>query len=182
MIALDTTALSLLFVPNATSRTVSGKPIRHAKERMEYLVTRVTQERSAIIVPTPSLSELVVKLGAAKVDDFLKILRASRWFRLESFDTAAAIEVGIRTAKAIAAGDKREGLKADHAKIKFDRQIVAIAMVNGAHELVSDDGDVAALGQRWGLPIKSVADLPVPPELIPPPLLAPLQDDDTPSG
>ena len=81
-------------------------------------------------------------------------------------------------ANAIASGDKREGLKADHTKVKFDRQIVSIALVNGAAQLISDDGDVSAICERWGFPVVSVQDLPLPPFLIPPPLLAGLEDDD----
>ena len=172
MIALDTTALSLSFVPNAT-----GKPIKHGRERMEYLVEQISKGDGVIPIPTPSLSEVIVKLDPQKIDEFLKRLKSSPWFRVESFDAAAAVELGIRTAKAIKEGDKREGLLADHTKIKFDRQIVSIAIVNNATELISDDGDVAAIGERWGMPVRSVATLPLPPELIPPPLFEHLADE-----
>lgn len=178
MIALDTTALSLLFVPNATGNTKGGTPIKYAKERMEYLVERISRENGLILIPTPSLSEIIVKLEPSKIDEFLKLLKASPWFRIEAFDAAAAVELGIRTANAIASGDKREGLKADHTKVKFDRQIVSIALVNGATQLISDDGDVFAICERWHLSVASVQDLPLPPDLVPPPLLAGLEEDD----
>lgn len=176
MIVLDTTALSLLFVPNATSNTKEGKPIKHAKERMEFLVERLSQEDGQIIIPTPCLAEICVKLDPLRIDELLKRLKSSPWFRVESFDAAAAVELGLRTAKAIAEGDKREGLQADHTKVKFDRQIVAIAMVNGAEQIISDDGDIVAICQRWKMPVSSVGDLPLPPFLIPPPLLANLEE------
>jgi hypothetical protein len=98
---------------------------------------------------------------------------------LRPFDSAAAVELGVRTAKAIAAGDKRESAPADTpwTKVKFDRQIVVIAIVNGASEIISDDPHVKALGERWGMKVTSVDDLPVPKELIPPPLLAALEDE-----
>jgi hypothetical protein len=88
------------------------------------------------------------------------------------------VELGIRTAQAIKAGDKREGLQSDWTKIKFDRQIVAIALVSGASEIISDDGDVAAIGERWGIKVTSIEDLPLPAELVPPPLLAPLEEEE----
>lgn len=84
------------------------------------------------MIPTPCLAELFVKLDLPRIDEILKRLKSSPWFRIESFDAAAAVELGVRTAKAIAAGDKREGRQADHTKVKFDRQIVSIAIVNGA--------------------------------------------------
>ena len=89
------------------------------------------------------------------------------------------MELGLRTAQAIAAGDKREGLQADWTKVKFDRQIVSIAIVVGASEIISDDADIAAIGERWGVPVRSIADLPLPEELIPPPLLAKLEEDES---
>lgn len=87
-------------------------------------------------------------------------------------------ECAYQTARAIAAGDKREGAPAETpwTKVKFDRQIVAIAIVNGASEIISDDPHVKALGERWGIRVTSVDDLPIPEELIPPPLLAVLEE------
>jgi hypothetical protein len=119
---------------------------------------------------------MFVKLDHLKIDEFLKRIKSSPWFRVEAFDAAAAVELGLRTAKALASQDKKEGLQADHTKIKFDRQIVSIAIVSGATEIISDDGHIAAIGERWGFAVKSVEELPLPPELIPPPLLAPLED------
>jgi hypothetical protein len=168
-----------LFVPNAISNTKEGKPIKHAKERMEFLVERLSQEDAQIMIPTPCLAEICVKLDALK-DELLKRLKSSSWFRVESFDAAAAVELGLRTSKAIADGDKREGLQADHTKVKFDRQIVAIAIVNEAEQIISDDGDIAAICQRWNMPVSSVGDLPLPPSLIPPPLFENLDEEDEP--
>jgi hypothetical protein len=73
MIALDTTALSLLFVENANAHGVkSRKPIKHAKERMEFLIERISQQGDAIIIPTPCLSEILVKTPPDKIDELLK--------------------------------------------------------------------------------------------------------------
>lgn len=120
---------------------------------------------------------MIVKIPD-KADELLKKIKSSPWFKVEGFDAAAAVELGLRTARAMAAGDKREGLQQDWTKIKFDRQIVSIALVAGADEIISDDADVAAIGERWGVQVRSIEDLPVPPELIPPPLLAHLGQED----
>src|SRR5258706_15541356 len=105
MIVLDTTALSLLFVPNALANTKDGKRIKYARERMEYLIETISQQDGVILIPTPCLAEIFVKLDPVKIDEFLKRIKSSPWFRVESFDAAAAVELGLRTAKAIAAGD-----------------------------------------------------------------------------
>lgn len=59
---------------------------------------------------------------------------------------------------------------------------MAIALVNGASEIISDDPDVKAVGERWGVRVTSVEDLPVPSELIPPPSLASLAGDNLDEG
>jgi hypothetical protein len=46
--------------------------------------------------------------------------------------------------------------------MKFDRQIVAIAPVNGARALYSDDDGVKRFASSCGLATRRVADLPVP--------------------
>ncbi len=131
------------------------------------------------LFPTPALSEFLVKTPD-RISEFLNILKTSPWFLVQSFDSMAAVELAVRTAKAIAGGDKREGVQADWTKVKFDRQIVAIAVTCGATKILSDDGDIRAIGTRWGLRVVSVEDLPIPPECVPPPLLFnafPEQDD-----
>lgn len=110
------------------------------------------------------------------INDLLKEIRTSRWFQVVSFDSAAAVELAIRTTRALAAGDKREGLKADWTKIKFDRQIVAIAIVAGATEILSDDQDVHSIGERWGIKVIRAGDLPLPKALQKPSLLEGIPD------
>lgn len=179
MIVFDTTALSTIWIPGATACSRrTKKPIKHAKERLDLLIELIAANDDVIIIPAPVLSEVLVKLPASKADELLKRIKTSPWFKVEAFDAAAAVELGTRTAQAMAAGDKREGLQADWTKVKFDRQIVSIALVVKATEIISDDADVAAIGDRWGVLVRSIDDLPLPAELIPPPLLASLEEED----
>ncbi len=74
MIAFDTTALSLLFVPDATVESKKDrKPIKYAKERIEALIDRLARDSDVILIPTPCLSELLVKVPN-KTDELLKEL------------------------------------------------------------------------------------------------------------
>ena len=184
MIALDTNSLSLLFVPGATvSMAGTTQAVFLAKERLEALVSRIADTHDKILIPTPVLSEMMVKMTLPQINLLLELLNKSAWFQVEAFDTAAAVELGTRTAAAIAAGDKREGIDAPWNKVRFDRQIVAIAKVAQATEIISDDSGVRSVGERWGIRVTSVADLPVPDEFKPPPIfeLAGYQDGNTPS-
>ena len=178
MIALDATALSALFIPGSPlCKAGTNIPIKHGAERLASLVERIAKERDSILIPTPALSEIFVCISPEKITELLVQLNASIWFRIEAFDSAAAVELGIRTANAVAAGDKREGLSdAPWTKVKFDRQIVAIAITCGATEIISDDPHIRAIGDRWGMKVTSVEELPIPSELVPPPLLAALEE------
>jgi hypothetical protein len=163
---IDTTTLSALFIPGALPcRKGTTIPIKYAKERLEYLVEKIAKNREQVIIPTPVLSELLVKVPPDKIALLVNQLTSSAWFRIEAFDSAAAIELGVRIAKALASGDKREGLPSETpwAKVKFDRQIVSIAIACGASEIISDDSDVKRIGERWGVKVISVEDLPIPP-------------------
>ena len=63
-------------------------------------------------------------------------------------------------------GDKRSGRPKELTpwqKVKFDRQIVAIAKVRGATEIYSDDQDIATFGADAGIPVCPVAEVPLPP-------------------
>jgi hypothetical protein len=162
MVAFDNTILSLLIFPDAELRQGSdGLKVEHARERVIGLVEGIEDAREQVLVPTPALCELLVTEGA-DVPDVLTTLRGSAYIRVESFDERAAVELAMRLRDARRAGDQREGLPITKSAMKFDRQIVAIALVSGATVLYSDDDGVAKFAAGCGLAVKRVADLPVP--------------------
>jgi predicted nucleic acid-binding protein len=162
MVAFENTILSLLIFPDADLRQGNeGQKVEHARERVAGLVQSVEDAREQVLVPTPVLCELLVTEGA-DVQDVLTTLRGSAYIRVESFDERAAVELAMRLRDARRAGDQREGLPITKSAMKFDRQIVAIALVSGASVLYSDDDGVAKFAAGCGLAVKRVADLPVP--------------------
>jgi hypothetical protein len=94
-----------------------------------------------IIIPTPALSELLVRAGD-DMQSLVNMLQKSAVFHIVPFDTLAAIEVAAMTQRAIDNGDKRGGVDCSWAKIKYDRQIIAIAKVHRATAIYSDDDDI----------------------------------------
>ena len=57
---------------------------------------------------------------------------------------------------------KRGGSGSPWAKIRFDRQIVAIARTNGAKRIYSDDKDLAKFATKLGIEVVPTWDLPLP--------------------
>lgn len=84
-------------------------------------------------------------------------------YKVADFEQRAAIEAALRVADALNAGDKRSGVLAPHHKVKFDRQIVAIAKVENVGIIYSDDRDIKILGEQCGIQVVRVEDLPLPP-------------------
>jgi len=165
MVVFDTTVLlpvlwSGVPVPNHPQ---TGQPVERFHDRINYLVRLLEQEHTKIIIPTPVLSEILVRAGTAG-PEYLAQINAESVFRTVAFDERAAVEVAAMTKNAIDAGDKRGGVDATWNKIKYDRQIVAIAKVEGAVALYSDDLGVRTFGKRAGLTVIGSWELPLPPE------------------
>ena len=164
MVVIDATTLLLMLRPDTP---VPGGPagikIDRPKERIDYLVQQLDKAKSKIVIPTPALSEALVRAGAAATQQIVDHLQRYSVFAIEPFDTRAAIEVAAMTRDALASGKKRGASAATWAKVKYDRQIVAIAKVNGATTIYSDDGDMKTLARPSKIDVVSLADLPLPP-------------------
>lgn len=162
IVAFDTSVLVYLFdeQANAPIDAATGAPVSECKERLDFLIVSLQREKAKIVIPTPALGELLVKAQQA-APEWLAILHKSRHFRIAGFDERAAVEFAATQAERIASGQKNEG--ASRAKAKFDDQIVAIAAIEGAAVIYSDDPHIKKLaGSRFE--VIGVADLPLPPQ------------------
>ena len=93
------------------------------REKLDFLVHRLTKSRTKVIIPTPSLTELLVRADKARGSYFRRISSTSV-FSVAPFDSRAAMECSILLE---AAWSKSEQRKISHSKFKFDWQIVSIA-------------------------------------------------------
>jgi hypothetical protein len=71
-----------------------------------------------------------------------------------------AIEVAAMTKSDMDKGKKRGTVEATMAKIKYDRQIVAIAKVAQAATIYTDDMGIRSFATRAGMTVIGLADLP----------------------
>ena len=145
MVVFDASILLFVFDEN----TPSSAP--RAKERVEHLIDRLSKAGERIIIPTPALSECLVHAGPAG-PEYLSIIGKRACFRIASFDERAAVEAAVRTFQARQRGQRKGGNpEASKTKIKFDRQIAAIAVVEGATAIYSDDSDVRGYAREAGM-------------------------------
>lgn len=106
---------------------------------------------------------MFVRAGGAG-PQIIDTINRSSTFRIIPFDTLAAIEAAQMTRVAIETGNKRGGSDSTWAKMKFDRQIVAIAKVARARVIYSDDADVRAIAATVGITVIGTVELPLPPK------------------
>jgi hypothetical protein len=165
MVVFDTTAALLFLRPgtNPPLDPATGVPVQHAEARIALLVETLEKARTRIIMPTPVMSELLIYAGAG-TGELVARLTKSATFRVMPFDTRAAIELAVMTRAAIDQGDKRGGVDAPWNKIKFDRQIVAIAKVADVTAIYSDDRQLRTFAETQDLTVIGLADLPLPPQ------------------
>jgi len=155
MVAFDTTFLTLMFVPGAKHS------IADAKTRVDFLFADLSGRDDQILIPTPALSEILICSGKARNHILQKLTKNPR-FKIAAFDLRAALELSVMTDAAVSRSDKRDGLIGTWAKIKFDRQIVAIAKVERASCIYSEDPDISSIGAREGVPVYGVSDIVLP--------------------
>jgi len=114
--------------------------------------------KTKILIPTPSLTEYLMRVGKAR-NELLAKLTASRHFRIEPFDQRAATECALLLAEH---WDSTTRKQVSRTKFKFDWQIVSIARSRNVTRIYSDDTDLHRIGKILPLDVKSIDELPIP--------------------
>lgn len=164
MISLfDTNFLLLLLKPEAPvppDFETNQMPDR-ACERIECFVKEMSKNKGKIVIPSVVLAEFLLFTGKdhAKYSD---IIKKKSVFDIAGFDHPEAI---ILVEQAL--GDGRLKTKSPNdqtrAKLKYDRQIAAIAKTARATAIYSTDQDLHRLARRLDIKACNIKDLPYPP-------------------
>jgi predicted nucleic acid-binding protein len=161
MVVFDASFLLLLIQPNAKppNDPATKKPVENCQSRIEYLISELNSQRTPVVVPAPALSEFLVRAGRAATS-YLQQLQNAKAIKIEPFGERAAIECAL-----LVEASKRKKRKAGEtwAKVKFDRQILAIAKVVDASTIYTTDISLAKLTKLNGITPCNVYELPLPP-------------------
>jgi hypothetical protein len=170
MVSMDAGYLGLLLHPAAKppNDPVTKKPLIRAQERIEKLVDDLNAANDRVVIATPALCEFLV-LAEKDGPQYLAELMNQPGFYIRPFDQMAAVELAAMELLARGKGGKRlpASDSAPWQKVKFDRQIVAIAKIHQAHTIYSDDRDVRVIAENAGIKVIPCWELPLPPSNAP---------------
>lgn len=162
ILTLDNSTLTLVINPDARppDDPDTGEPLKFAKERVEALVEGLTAS-DRLIIPTPVLAEVLVAAEEA-APEILNQLQSLARIQIVPFNQQAAVELAVMTRDALSLGAKKGASAEPWQKVKFDRQILAIARVTGSDAVYSDDSKLCGFAKSIGLHTRSTWELPLP--------------------
>lgn len=159
IVAVDNSILTLILYPQAkaTPNPATGKPVDDLASRLKSMITRHEENGDTIIIPTPVLTETFISLNSDP-SILLDKLSALSVFHLYPFDMRAALMLAKLSNSEISKSERRRGI-APYQKVKFDRQIVSIALVADAEVLYTDDKSQSYFAESAGLKVVHSWDL-----------------------
>ncbi|WP_226687224.1 type II toxin-antitoxin system VapC family toxin [Stutzerimonas stutzeri] len=139
----------------------TGAKVDRAEARAEALVELIDAKGGTVLIPTPTLAEYLVGVERDHFQAHLDVINGVSCFETVAFDQIAAVEC----ARMVDDSElKVLDPEATKAKLRFDRQIIAIALANNADEIWTHDAGLYSKAQRCGLVVKSLADVVPSPE------------------
>lgn len=155
---LDTNILIQLLKPTAEGLAdpETGELIERLVDRAAALEAEVDQTGAVLVIPAPVLAEFLLGIENDSIQDYLDMINGASCFEIADFDTAAAIECAQlpsrQELKQLAPGEQA-------SKLKYDRQIVSIALAAMVDEVWSHDVSLRKIAVSKGLTVKSLADM-----------------------
>ncbi|EPC8954938.1 type II toxin-antitoxin system VapC family toxin [Cronobacter sakazakii] len=138
------------------SNPENGLEIPDPSRRVEALIDMVESSGGSIIIPTPVLAEYLVGIDKKEHQTHLNLIQRQSCFEIASFDEIAALEC----AQMPSIKELKLMMKSDTAnKVKFDRQIIAIAKALNVDEVWTHDKGVFNRCKEMGIVVKSLADI-----------------------
>ena len=150
-VAFDSTYLIDLFNPRL-----------HGDKRLalDSLVAELSKTKVRIQIPSPCLTELLIRAGTAR-DKYLQRLGSSSAFEIIPYDRRAATECALLLE---AAWDSKTQKTITKTKFKFDWMIVACISSRNVQRIYSDDADILRCATHVGIQTIKQSDLKIPPE------------------
>lgn len=161
-VAFDANFISLLLHKHAKapSDPATKQALLYCQERIQLLVEDLSKRKAKIVLPWPAMAEFMI-LAHPDHLQYVDEIKTYANFELVEFGARAAIELTM-----IFAGTGKSPRKekdATWAKVKYDRQILAIALASGCGAIYTTDKKLGMLAAKHQIKHLDVFDLPLPP-------------------
>jgi len=160
MVVFDTSVLAIAFDEKAAVPldVETGQPIDKCRERINHLIHSLNEASERILIATPVLAEYLVKAGQDR-DERLQAIVNAKVFVVAEFDIRAAIECAM-----LEEGNQPPNSDTESkAKVKFDRQIIAIAKAREATTIYTGDKGMGSRALGAGINVVMTWEIPLPP-------------------
>lgn len=136
--------------------------VDRAQDRIDFLVQTISERKDKIILPAPVLTEFML-LSSDRYRDYLAIIRRTAVFEVAGFDEPETIELVEHFLKVGDGKKLKPGTAETWAKLKYDRQIAAIAKTRRAECIYSTDADLEKYATDLNIKFCNPIHLPLPP-------------------
>ncbi|WP_097084071.1 MULTISPECIES: type II toxin-antitoxin system VapC family toxin [unclassified Pseudomonas] len=138
----------------------TGEVVDRLFERAAALVEHVDTVGGLVVLPAPVLSEYLFGVARQSFQSHIDVINSVKSIEVAPFDQLAAIECAMLVSDA---EQKEMDPDATKAKLRVDRQILAIAVAAGVSEIWTHDKGLMKKAKSVGLSVKCLADIGPPP-------------------
>lgn len=162
MPVFDSTTLMFLVQPNAKppNDPATGEPLTNVSRRIARLIREIESKSQTIVIPTPALAEVLV-IVKGKIDEWIFMLQQSRHFHIAGFDVDA-VKTLVHVTQKIHENRVFESQSPfTKAQLKYDRQILAVALAENENTIYSDDQGIKQMERYFDIEVIQTHTLPV---------------------
>ncbi|MGP3790314.1 type II toxin-antitoxin system VapC family toxin [Pseudomonas sp. B392_1p] len=163
-IAIDTNVL-VQIMQNEYAKDLcdpeTGEVIDNAFQRAQAFIERVETLKGVVVIPAPVVSEYLLGIEHSHYQAHLDTLNSVKSIEVLPFDQLAAVECAMLVSNQEM---KQLDPESKMAKLKYDRQILAIAVAAGAKEIWTHDKQLFNKAKAVGITAKSLAHIEPKPE------------------
>lgn len=139
----------------------NGQIISNVDLRSKALIDLIELNKGVILIPTPVLAEYLLGIEREMHFQHVNLINSMKCFEISPFEEISAMECALLPTLKELRQMSKESCTAN--KIKFDRQIIAIAKATNADEVWTHDKGIYDKCKELNLSVKSFADIePIP--------------------
>ena len=134
----------------------SDQVVVNAFGRAQALIERIDSLKGVVILPAPVVAEYLLGIDRKSYQLHLDVMNSVKCIEVSPFDQVAAVECAMLVSNQEM---KQLDPESKMAKLKYDRQILAIAVASGAKEIWTHDKQLFKRSKAVGITAMSLGSI-----------------------